>query len=128
MESIHRGKLGSKAVSYESRWRIRELGNISRNGKSFEGRNLFEKSQWNQKFLNDLNAYCHSNFWCQFFFFFFFKEILLFSKDALHWSKATAKHLQCYKRSLFQINAVLLNFLIHQKNPDKNVSRFPQKY
>ncbi len=35
---------------------------------------------------------------------------LLFDKAALNWSKVSVKHL-CYKRFLFQINAVLLKFL-----------------
>ncbi len=37
------------------------------------------------------------------------KLILLFIKDALNWSKLPVK--ACYKRFLFQINAVLLNFI-----------------
>jgi len=55
---------------------------------------------------------------------------LLFSKDALNWSKVTVKDIyyvtKCYKSFLFQINAVLFNLLFNKALWKKWWSWFPQ--
>jgi len=46
------------------------------------------------------------------------KLILLFSQGCIKLIKCGSRHLLCYKRFLFQINAVLFNFLFI-KNPKR---------
>ena len=50
------------------------------------------------------------------------KLILLFSKNALNWSKVTVKTFIMLQKIIFQINAVLLNFLfIKESWKKKNI-------
>ncbi len=54
------------------------------------------------------------------------KLILLFSKDALNWSKVTIKGIYNIKKISIQINNVLLNFLFVKES--WKIYQFSQKY